>query len=195
MVDKNSEDHANTIKALPKRMTYEEFMSLPEDNRRCELLSGWVVREPSPGQLHQAVVVNLCWLFRDHTRRTGKGQVYTGPFDTVLSAKDVVQPDLIYITANRTDIITSKNVEGAPDLAIEVISPYSARKDRILRLNLYARAGIREYWLVNPQEKTVEVFTLSGNGYEKLGCFTPGTPIRSRILPDFSPDATDVFRV
>lgn len=178
---------------LPRRMTFEEFMRLPEDNRRCELFSGWMVREPSPGELHQTAVGNLHWLLRDYTRGAGNGRVYLGPFDTILSRQNVVQPDLIYIAAGRTHIVTASNIQGPPDLAIEVASTYSSRKDRILRVDLYARFGIREYWLVDPHQKTVEVFALSGERYEALGRFTPGTPIVSRLLPDFALDPADVF--
>lgn len=177
----------------PRRMTFDEYMRLPEDNRRCELLAGWMVREPSPGEQHQAIVGNLHWLLRDYTRRTGNGRVYLGPFDTILSDRNVVQPDLIYIAAQRTHIVTKKNLQGPPDLAVEVISPYSGRKDRILRVNLYARFGIREYWLVNPEARTVEVFALAGESYGVPRCFRPGTPIVSSVLPNFSPDPDEVF--
>lgn len=184
----------------PHRMSFEEFMSLPEDRRRRELLAGWVVREPAPGEWHQATVVNLCWLLRDYIQHTGKGRVYLGPFDIILSRENVVQPDLLFISAGRTGIITEKNVQGAPDLAVEVVSPWSVRKDRSLRFKLYARFGIREYWIVDPPRQTVEVFVPAapaGAGteprYESLGTFAPGEAIRSRVLPDFTPDPRDVF--
>lgn len=184
----------------PRRMTFEEYMNLPEDNRRCELLSGWVVREPSPGVPHQGIVVNLCGLLLEYTRRTGNGLVYVGPLDIVLSRDYVVQPDLIYVASDRKWIISAKNIQGPPDLAVEVVSPHSGRKDRILRLQLYARFGIHEYWIVDPTAQTLEVFALSepaGDGgepaYEAAGVFTPGNPVRSRVLPGFAPDMAEVF--
>lgn len=144
---------------VPRRMTFEEYMSLPEEKRRCELLSGWMFREPSPGDLHQSAVGNLFGLLWNHIRQTRSGRVYLGPFDIVLSRENVVQPDILFVAAGRTGIITGKNVQGPPDLAVEVISPYSARKDRILRIRLYARSGIREYWIVDPERRTVGRFT------------------------------------
>lgn len=184
----------------PRRMSYDAYMALPEEKRRCELLNGWMVREPSPGDDHQAVVVNLCWLFRDYTRRTGAGRVYVAPFDTVLSFENVVQPDVLFVAAERLGIVTARNVQGAPDLAVEVISLYSGRKDRLLRLRLYARFGIREYWIVDPGGRTVEVFALNDpdapegdRRYEPAGCFQPGSPIRSRVLPEFAPDPSLIF--
>lgn len=184
----------------PRRMTYDQYMALPEEKRRCELLNGWMVREPSPEMSHQTVVVNLCGLLWEYAKRTRSGRVFVAPFDTVLSFENVVQPDVLFITAERTGIVTTKNVQGSPDLAVEVISLYSGRKDRILRLKLYARFGIREYWIVDPRGHTVEVFTLSNPNareedrrYEPAGCFEPGNPVRSRILPDFSPDPSLIF--
>ena len=186
--------------AAPRRMTYEEFMRLPEERTRCELISGWVVREPAPGYRHQSVVGNLHGLLWDHVRRSGRGRVLLGPFDTVLSRENVVQPDISYVSPERSHMITARHLEGAPDLAIEVLSPHSVRKDRIWRLVQYARAGVREYWIVDPEQQTVEVFVLGepvGDGqqarYELAGVFRPGTPVRSRVLPDFTFDPADAF--
>lgn len=185
----------------PQRMTYEEFMRLPEEKGRCELISGWVVREPSPGCLHQVAVGNLYRLLWNHARHAGSGHVFLGPFDTVLSRANVFQPDLLYIASEHAHVITPKNVQGPPDLAVEVISPSSARKDRILRLRQYAIFGVREYWIIDPVQQTIEVFTLNdapGEGgeprYEAAGVFTPGTSMRSGLLPGFTCDPAEVFR-
>lgn len=184
----------------PRRMTYDEYMALPEEKRRCELLNGWMVREPSPEMAHQSVLTNLFGLFWEYSKATRVGRVFVAPFDVVLSFENVVQPDLLFITAGRLGILTTKNVQGSPDLAVEVISLYSGRKDRILRLKLYARFGIREYWIVDPRGRTVEVFTLSNpdapeeaRRYEPAGRFRAGEPVRSRVLPDFSPDPALIF--
>ncbi len=188
--------------AAPRRMTYEEFMRLPEERTRCELISGWVVREPAPGYRHQSAVGNLYGLLWNHLRRGGRGKVLLGPFDAVLSRENVVQPDISYVSPERSHLVTARHLQGAPDLAIEVLSPHSARKDRVWRLAQYARAGVREYWIVDPQQQTVEVFVLEDPPdegreprYESAGVFRPGTPVRSRVLPDFTFDPGDVFRL
>lgn len=187
-------------KAPPRRMSYEEFLRLPEEKGRCELISGWVVREPSPGYLHQAAVGNLHFLLRQHCQGTGRGLVLLGPFDTVLSRENVVQPDLLYVATERFHVVTRKRMQGPPDLAVEVISPYSVRKDRVWRLSHYARAGIREYWIADPERRSIEVFVLAdtsasdvGPRYEALGIFTPGTSLRSMVLPGFTCDPAEVF--
>lgn len=177
-----------------QEMTYEDYMRLPETMLRCELIGGFVVREPAPIYIHQAVVGNLYRLLYDEACRTG-GMVLLSPFDTVLSREDryVVQPDLIYLAPESLSALTPKNLQGAPDLAVEIVSPTSRRKDLVLRRNIYAHFGIREYWIVDPQERVIEVLALWPGGGEPLGRFRPGEPIRSRVLPAFHADPAAVF--
>lgn len=181
----------------PERLTLAAYLSLPEEQTRCEFLRGWAVREPAPEELHQRVVGNLYWLLRAHLRRTGSGLVYLAPFDVVLSPDYVVQPDLVYVRRERAAIVAGR-VEGAPDLAVEVVSRYSARKDRVFRLRLYARLGIGEYWIADPHQPAVEVYTLD-TGASAPGAyllhrrFLPGERLRSPLLPGFRPDVAAVF--
>lgn len=185
----------------PRRMTYEEFMRLPEERTRCELISGWVVREPAPGYRHQSAVGNLYGLLWNHVRQGARGTVLPGPFDAVLSREHVVQPDISYVSRERGHLLTARHLEGPPDLAVEVLSPRSARKDRVWRLAQYARAGVRECWIVDPQQETIEVFVLGEPAedgrqarYERAAVFRPGTRMRSAVLPDLTFDPAEVFR-
>ncbi len=182
------------VRGTRRPLTYEEYLRLPETNRRCELLGGSLVCEPSPSYDHQWIVGNLYLLLRTAAERAG-GRVILGPLDTVLSREEawVVQPDLVYISRARQGIVTGRGLAAPPDLAIEVVSPSSRGKDPRLRPSLYARYGIREYWIVEPPRRGVEALVLAGGRYVLLGTFGPGDRLRSRVLPGLDADAGAVF--
>lgn len=179
---------------IRRRLTYEDYLRLPETNRRCELLGGFLVCEPSPAYDHQWIVGNLYLLLRAAAERQG-GRVILGPFDTVLSREEawVVQPDLVYVSQAREGIVTARGLAGPPDLAVEVVSPSSRGKDRRLRSSLYARYGIREYWIVEPRPRRVDILVRAGGRYLPLGAFGPGDRLRSQVLPGLDAEAGAVF--
>ena len=114
----------------------------------------------SPEEFHQRVSILLgAKLFLVHIEHS-LGRVYHAPFDVVLSDMDVVQPDLIFVSNERADIITPANIQGAPDLVVEILSPSTAARDKTFKRSLYARHGITEYWMVDLTEKTITVLRL-----------------------------------
>ena len=104
------------------RLTYEDYCLLPDDGKRYEIIDGELYVTPSPVSAHQRVVTNLTYYLVEFTKRLGQGQVFVAPFDVVFSHYDVVEPDLIYISTERASVLTEKNVQGAPDLVVEVPS-------------------------------------------------------------------------
>ncbi len=128
------------------------------DEPRCELLYGELVVTPAPAVRHQAVVSELGRRLHAFARARG-GLALMSPVDVALFDHSVVQPDVVYISANRLSI-ARRRFEGVPDLLIEVLSPDSARRDRLWKLRLYAEAGVREYWIVDPEAKTLEFLIL-----------------------------------
>lgn len=177
-----------------RRLTYEDYLRLPETNRRCELRGGSLVWEPSPAYDHQWIVGNLHLLLRAAAAQAG-GRVILGPFDTVLSREEawVGQPDLLCVSQARLDIIGQRCLAGSPDLVVEVVSPSSRGKERRLRSSLHARYGIREYWIVEPRLRTVDVLVQAPDRYLRLGTFGPGDPLRSQVLSRLDADAGAVF--
>ena len=161
------------------RFTYEDYKSLPDD-KRYELLEGELVMVPSPRELHQRIARNLGFILWELLR--GRGEVYLAPFDVVLAEDTVVQPDIIFIAEERADIITADNVRGAPDLIIEILSENTAERDRIAKRLIYAKYGVKEYWLVDPQLKNVEVLQLKEQGYETVGVWWEKQTMRSPLL-------------
>ena len=176
------------------KFTYSDYRHLPEsETERYELLEGELVVVPSPNEYHQRISGNLQFLLRSFIREKGLGIVYDAPFDVVLSLENVVQPDIIFIAAERSHIITEDNVQGAPDLVIEILSPATARRDRTYKRTLYARHGVGEYWLVDPAERMVEVLTLGERGFERAAAYKWDEVLHSPLLREMRIDLRDVF--
>ena len=173
-------------------LTYEDYARLPDDER-CELIDGELIPMPSPKEIHQAVSGTLFMSVGMFVRVAGLGRIYFAPFDVILSPFDVVQPDLIFVSNARAHIITEDNIRGAPDLAIEIISPSTERRDRIVKRNLYARHGVGEYWLIDPYAKTVTVLILGADGYDTHAVFGEGDTLTSPTLAGFALNLSELF--
>ena len=174
------------------KFTYEDYCNAPED-KRYELHDGDLILVPSPKEPHQKTSLDLAAELRLFTRRTGIGYIYIAPFDVFFSNTDVVQPDVIFVSSERLEIITPDNIRGAPDLVIEVLSPSTAHRDRTFKRALYARNGVREFWLVDTDAHTIEVLLLGASGYETVGIFGAGQTLTSPTLTDFNLNTDEVF--
>jgi Uma2 family endonuclease len=149
---------------IPK-LTYEEFRQLPDDGKRYELIHGEVHLSPSPSTRHQLILSNLYLSLGTYVRNARLGLLAFAPLDVCLNPDTALQPDLIFISAERVGIVHENFVAGAPDLAVEVLSQSTAAHDRATKLPLYGEAGVAEIWLIDPQAKTVEVLRLQGRKY------------------------------
>lgn len=154
----------------PVKLTYAEFLHFPDDGRRHELLDGEHVVTPSPNTAHQSAVGRLYLALAHWAEESGAGRVFLAPFDVVLSPTDVVEPDLLFISRARLDRLTAANVQGAPDLVVEVLSPGTAGRDRATKRRIYERFGVSEYWLVDPEKRTLLQVRFGGTagGDERL---------------------------
>ena len=169
------------------RFTYRDYKSIPEtDPRRFELLDGELVMVPAPSVLHQRVVRNLTYLLWSFVRRRRLGWVFASPIDVVLEKDeeevDVVQPDVLFISRERGHIMHHDEIRGAPDLVVEVLSPVTEARDRGYKRTLYTRHGVKEYWLVDPEKQTLEVYTLTPRGLELTARYQSGQKARSPLL-------------
>ena len=174
------------------KFTYEDYCNAPED-KRYELHDGDLILVPSPNQPHQNTSLELATEIKLLIRRTQIGFVFVAPFDVVLSDTDVVQPDVVFVSNEREHIITQSNIQGAPDLVIEVLSPSTAHRDRTFKRALYARNGVREFWLVDTDAHTIEVLLLGASGYETVGIFGAGQTLTSPTLTGFNLNTDEVF--
>jgi Uma2 family endonuclease len=145
--------------------TYDDYAALPDDGNRYEVFDGELVMAPAPTVVHQVDLLNLIFAVRQHVKSHKLGECLAAPCDVILDERTVVQPDLIFVSNERSSIVTEKNIQGAPDLLVEVLSPSTAGRDRVVKLRLYARFGVPHYWLIDLTEKIFEVFELDGTSY------------------------------
>ena len=174
------------------KFTYDDYLNAPED-KRYELLDGDLVVLPSPEEFHQRVSILLGSKLVQFAVENRLGRVYHAPFDVVLSNTDVVQPDLIFVSNERVDIITPANIQGAPDLVVEILSPSTATRDKTFKRSLYAKHGIAEYWMVDITEKTITVLRLGERGFEIVDTYSDGETLTSPTLQGSTLSLDDIF--
>ena len=174
------------------KFTYEDYCNAPED-KRYELHDGDLVVVPAPKEQHQDTVGTIFIALSLFVRRLKLGRVYVAPFDIVFSNHDVVQPDVIFVSDEREHVITPDNIQGAPDLVIEVLSPSTAHRDRTFKRALYSRHGVGEFWLVDTEARTIEVLLLGSDGYETVATYGAGEVLTSPTLTDFTLKIDDIF--
>src|SRR5258708_4783137 len=136
-------------------LTYQDLLRLPEDLLRHELIDGEHFMSPAPALKHQRIVVNLARILSTFVRAHRLGEVLVAPVDVLFSERDVVEPDLLYVSAAHADRMRERYVAGAPDLVVEVLSPSNPGYDRIKKLRLYEAQGVPEYWIVDPPTETL----------------------------------------
>ena len=167
------------------RLTYQDYAAL-EGDERYELLDGRLVPVPSRNTAHQTVSIRLMTEMYFFVEENGLGRLYPAPFDVLFTDFDVVQPDLLLICGNREHIITPDNVQGAPDLIVEVLSPSTSRMDWRDKRELYALHGVREYWIVDPTHRIVSILQLRNDVLEITQICTEGDAVESTVLEGFS---------
>lgn len=177
-----------------RKLSYEDYLLFPEDGNRHEILDGEHFVTAAPFPRHQSVVVELTSWIAPFVRQHRLGRLYVAPVDVVLSRHDVVQPDLLYIANERLSILTEKNVEGAPDLVVEVLSPATRKRDEGIKLEIYERFGIGEYWLVDPERKTVRIYRRTGESLRREGeLAAAGDRLGTPLLPGLEIPLAEVF--
>jgi Uma2 family endonuclease len=175
-----------------RSLTFDDLERMRESsNDRLELIDGELFVTPSPTPLHQDISGNLYTLFRSVVFESGRGRVYFAPLDVQLAENTVVQPDLVVILSDRS-VLTEARVEGAPSLAVEIISPSTSVYDRVTKRNLYAQYGVPEYWLVDPDAKTVTIYSDPQDGRYQAAQTVSDVAI-SATIPELSADLKALF--
>jgi Uma2 family endonuclease len=157
-----------------------------------QIINGEEIVMPSPLSIHQIISGNLFLEISLFLRKTKAGRVCAAPLDVILDKANRVQPDILFVRQDRLDII-SDFVRGAPDLVIEIISPSSFELDTVKKRKLYARFGVPEYWIVTPEQKSIEVFSLEGGTYKRDNHAAGSGTVTSPLLPGFSVDLQSIF--
>ena len=181
------------VSPKPKpKLTYEDYAKTPDDER-WELIDGELFRMLSPNIAHQRTSGRLFSRMFPFVEDRNLGEVFAAPTDVVLSDTDTVEPDLLFISRERMGIVTRLNVQGAPDLVVEIHSPATAQRDLTAKRELYARHGVKEYWPINPDTRTVTVLLLRDGDYVEAGVYREGDTVTSPTLEGFSFRVEEIF--
>ena len=181
------------VSPKPKpKLTYEDYAKTPDDER-WELIDGELFRMPSPNVAHQRTSMQLLLRVARFVDERDLGIVLHLPMDVVLSDTDTVEPDLLFISRERMGIVTRLNIQGAPDLVVEIHSPATAQRDLTAKRELYARHGVKEYWPINPDTRTVTVLLLDNGDFVETGVYREGDTVTSPTLEGFSFRVEEIF--
>jgi len=175
------------------KFTYHDYLLLPED-KRYELVEGELFLVPAPNIPHQGISRELMAVLHRYVRDHDLGKIFYAPCDVVLSSENVVQPDLLFVAKERMSILTYANVQGAPDLAVEILSDSTAQRDLSVKRKLYAKYGVREYWIVDPESKSVEVLSWTETGYRTEAVYPHTARLSSPLFPNLNLNLADIFR-
>jgi len=168
------------------KLTYDDFLQFPDDGKRHELIDGEHYVTPSPSTTHQRVLGNLYYLLRDWLEAHPGGAVFFAPYDVVFSEFDVVEPDLIYMSqARAAEVLTPQHARGVPELVVEIASPSTRKRDETIKRRLYERAGVDEYWVIDPEIDAVRVYRRTEHGFARPVALAreTGDALTTSLLP------------
>jgi Uma2 family endonuclease len=174
------------------KIRYTDILSLGESNRRMELFEGEFIMSAMPSLEHQSIAVNVAALLRGYVTARKLGKVYAS-VDVYCSEVTVLQPDLCFLSSERSFISDGKKLNGAPDLVVEILSETTEQRDRTFKFREYALHGAKEYWLVSPEKKEIEVYTNSPNGFQLVKIFKANDVMNTPLFTDAEFDVKDVF--
>ena len=175
--------------------TYEDYLNIPGDDR-YELINGEFILVSAPNTAHQWASLRFSLSVGGFVLSKGLGQVFVAPYEVVLTDPEginIIQPDIIFVSKEREHIITPANIQGAPDLIVEILSPSTGRRDRTTKLELYARHGVGEYWIADPEARTVVVMSLKDGKFETVGEYGMEDILTSSALDGFSVRLDSIF--
>jgi Uma2 family endonuclease len=176
-----------------RKLTYEDYVLFPEDGQRHEIIDGEHYVSPAPIPKHQLVLVELTTSLNSFVKPRRLGRILAAPTDVLLSRHDIVQPDLLFISNERASILNDKNIQGAPDLMIEILSKSTRKLDEDLKPGRYEQLGVREYWIVDPIAEWVRVFRKEGESLRQMAELSVGDVLTTPPLPGLEIPLRDLF--
>lgn len=181
-----------------QKLTYREFREMEFDDNDpylYELLKGTLVRKSSPTLIHQRISRKLVFVIENYILQKKCGEIFYAPLDVVLDEHTAPQPDLVYVSNENAAVLNEEElvIVGTPDLVVEILSPGTAKRDKTLKKEIYEEFGVKEYWLVDPGNKTIEVYTLQNNHYELFFLADIEEKVKSALLPDLEIELTAIF--
>lgn len=176
------------------KVTYSDILSLGETNQRIELFDGECVMSAMPNTRHQFIATELASFLRNYVKEHGLGKVFGAPVDVVVSPTMVFQPDVSFLSNERASINDGQKLNAAPDLVVEILSESTEERDRTFKFREYARSGAKEYWIVDPEKKLIEVYTNSAKGFQLANIFKRDATMNTPLFPSASIPLQEVFR-
>ncbi len=184
--------NSKTNKAKEKKYTYADYLQLDDENR-YEIINGELIMAPSPRRMHQKISITISSILHNLVYDKKLGEVYEAPFDVIFADTQVFQPDILFVSKERLEIIKEDGVFSSPDLIIEIVSPSTEQKDRNDKYRVYEHFGVKEYWIVDEKNRTVEVFVLKENGYKREYYAENNGMAESVLIKGFKIDVKRLF--
>jgi Uma2 family endonuclease len=184
---------ADSAKVIKVKLTYDDYACLPSDGKRYEVLEGELIMNPAPSLSHQGVSRNLEFILYSHIREKGSGFIYNAPVDVILDDSTIVQPDLVFVSKERSAILAHRGVEGPPDLVVEIHSASTMRTDRVSKFQIYARFGVEWYWMVDPQARVLQEYALTPEGYTQVSEHSGVSLFKPALYPGLTIDLGQVW--
>jgi Uma2 family endonuclease len=182
---------AAELATQPKSWTYDDYSELRDDTRYEVIRGELLTMAPAPDTFHQEWLANLFLLLNSHVKTNKLGKVLLAPVDVILDEQNIVQPDLVFVSAGHLNLIQRRGIFGVPDLVVEIVSPFSVHRDRHEKPQIYAEFGIKELWIVDPGNHGIELFALKSGVYQLLSTAVERGKVRSAVL-DLQFDIADV---
>jgi Uma2 family endonuclease len=175
------------------KVTYRDYLEFPDDGRRYEVIDGVVFVTPAPNLRHQRILANLYFALAGHVRAQRLGELLFAPCDVLFTDTTVVQPDLLFVAKEHRAVVEKSKIVGAPDLAVEILSPSTATRDRSLKLQTYERHGVAHYWLLDPERSELEEYVLSEGKFRLVSKLTGPVSFQPRVFLGFTLDLGQVW--
>ncbi|HLG73521.1 MAG TPA: Uma2 family endonuclease [Chloroflexota bacterium] len=175
-----------------KKLTYEDLLETPDDGKRYEIIDGELYVSAAPFTKHQRAVWNFIDFFKD-AERAGYGRGYSAPTDVMFDEYNVVEPDLLFVLAENRAVIKEANIQGAPDILVEVLSSSTRKRDAGVKMQLYARFGVRFYYIIDPEDETVQPYELAESDYRELPLLKGQDAITCPLFPGISMPVSKLF--
>ena len=175
------------------RLTYADWLAFPNESHRYEVIDGDLFVTPPPAIVHQRVSREIEFALLTFLRESRRGEVLYAPVGVKLDDSNVLEPDLVVVLNHKAHLIGKQVISGPPDVVVEILSPGSARRDLGVKRDAYERGGIEEYWIVDPESRSIEVLALGDQGYERAGLYREAQVLHSRVLPGFDLVLKTVF--
>lgn len=178
------------IRSRKKVLTYDDYLRLtPPDSGNYELHNGKIIFMPSPSPHHQRVAGRIFRRMADFVENARKGEVFIAPLDTKFDEINTLQPDVLFVSGERSNIVSKKKIDGAPDLVVEILSEGNSPREMSYKKYIYESFGVKEYWVVNLAKRTISQLVLRDGEFIPAGIWKESETFESVVLPGFRIDA------